>query len=120
MKRLGLAASVTGALVSVALLCYVGMRSGSNSAQPVVMILIGIWVLSPFVILWALNAVAPGRVVYMMMIVIALMSVIVYVWAATGPSRPKPAAPFVGLPPFSWILITVSLVVARLGGKRRV
>ena len=116
MKRLGLAATASGAVGSVALLCYVGMRSGSNSAQPVVMILIGIWVLSPFVILWALNAFAPSRLLHAMMIVIAGASIAVYAWAAAGPGRPKPAAPFVGMPPVSWLLIAVAFVA----GKRRV
>jgi len=113
MKRIGLTAMVIGAIASVALLFHVGMHGGSNRSQPVVMVLIGIWVLSPFVLLFAANAIAPSRALYVVMIVIAVLSIAVYLWAATGPGRPKPAAPFVGIPPLSWLLIAVAFVAGR-------
>ena len=118
MRRLGLAATAIGAIASVALLFYVGMRRGSNAAQPVVMILIGIWVLSPFLILYALNRIAPSKALSVTMIMVPVISLTVYLWGAMGPIRSKPAAPFVVIPPVSWILIAISLVIARLAGKR--
>ena len=111
-------AAVVGAIASVAMLVYVGNRGGSNKAQPVVMILIAIWVLSPYVILVAGHARSGSwsdlsRVtLYWMMIVVAVISFIVYVPFGMGPIRPKPAAPFVGIPPLQWILIVAALLVA--------
>ena len=124
-RKTGVAATVIGAIASVALLVYVGTRAGSNKTQPVVMILIAIWVLSPFVILLAAKSLSKSwsdttrAALYAMMIVIPVISLIVYVWAATGPLRPKAAAPFVGTPPVSWLLITLVLSFAAFIGRRR-
>lgn len=111
-------ANAIGAIVSVAALIYVGTRSGSNAAQPVVMVLIAIWVISPFVILFALHKVsaswssATRSALYVMMLIISVLSLVVYLAAAAGPARPKPAAPFVALPPVAWVIIAIALLVA--------
>ena len=124
LQRSGLASNVIGAIVSVAALAYVGMRSGSNGAQPVVMILIAIWVLSPFVILFALHRISSSwssttrAALYSMMLVVSVISMVVYLYAAVGPVRPKPAAPFVAVHPVAWALITISLVIAAFAGRR--
>lgn len=125
LQRSGLASNVIGAIVSVAALAYVGMRSGSNGAQPVVMILIAMWVLSPFVILFALHRISPGwsattrTTLYSLMLVVAVISLVVYLSATGGPVRPKPAAPFVAVPPVEWALITISLVMGAFAGRRK-
>jgi len=125
LRTAGLAATLIGAIASVALLVYVGNRRGSNEAQPIVMALIGIWVVSPFVILLAASALSKGwspltrTTLYITMIVITVLSMIVYTLAATGPIRAKPAAPFVGIPPVSWVLIAASLAIAALVSRKR-
>ena len=124
-RKTGIAATVIGAIGSVALLFYAGTRGGSNKTQPVVMILIAIWVLSPFVILLAADALSKSwsdvtrSALYAMMIVIPVISLIVYVLMATGPVRPKAAAPFVATPPVSWLLILIALSIGSLLGRRR-
>jgi len=125
LQRSGLASIVIGAIGSVASLAYVGTRNGSNAAQPLVMILIAIWVLSPFVILFALQRLsaswspAARTTLYSMMLIVTVISLLVYLPAAAGPVRPKPAAPFVTVPPLSWLLIAISLAVAVVLGRRQ-
>ena len=125
LQRSGLASNVIGAIVSVASLVYVGTRFGSNKAQPVVMILIGIWVLSPFVVLFALHRISSGwssstRVtLYGLMLTVTAISLIVYLSAAAGPVKSKPAAPFVAVPPAAWVLIAISLAIAAIAGRRK-
>lgn len=121
----GLVSNVIGAIVSVAALAYVGTRSGSNGAQPVVMILIAIWVLSPCIVLFALHRISSRwsattrTTLYSMMLVVAVLSLVVYLSAAGGPVRAKPAAPFVAIPPVEWALIAISLVIAAFAGRRK-
>ncbi len=124
LQRSCLASNVIGAIISTASLVYVGTRLGSNAAQPVVMILIGMWVLSPFVLLFVLHRISPGwssvtrTTLYYLMLAVTAISLIIYLSAAAGPVKPKPAAPFVATPPAAWILITISLAVAALLSRR--
>lgn len=125
LQRSGLASIVIGAIVSVVSLAVVGTRSGSNAAQPVVMILIAIWVLSPFVILFALHRISAGwsmttrTTLYSMMLLVTAVSLIVYLSAVARADGPKPAAPFVAVPPVCWLLIAISLGVAAVMGRRK-
>ena len=125
VRTAGLAAMIVGAIVSVAMLVHVGNRIESNKAQPVVMVLIAIWVLSPYVLLVAGSGLSRNwselsrATLYWMMNVVAAISLVVYVPFAIGPIGPKPAAPFVGIPPLQWILIVVSLLIAARVGRRR-
>lgn len=125
LRTAGLAATVLGAIASVALLVYVGNRGGSNKAQPVVMVLIATWVLSPYVILFAADALAKTwsdmtrSTLYGMMILVTVISLAVYISAATGPIKPKPAAPFVATPVLSWVLILIALSLASFIARRR-
>ena len=124
-RTAGLAAAVIGAIVSVAMLVHVGTRSGSNKAQPVVMILMAIWVSSPYVLLVAGKAFSKSwsdlsrATLYWMMIVVAVISLAVYIPFGTGPVGPKPAAPFVAIPPLQWILIVVALLIAAGTSRRK-
>ena len=125
LRTAGIIATVIGAIASVAMLVYVGNRIGSNGVQPVVMILIGIWVLSPYVLLMAGNGLSKKwsdlsrTTLYWMMIVVAVISLVVYIPIGLGPIRSKPAAPFVGIPPLQWILIVAALFVAARISKRK-
>jgi uncharacterized membrane protein len=126
LQRSALVSNGIGAIVSVASLGYVGARFGSNAAQPVVMILIAIWVISPFVILFALHRLsaswssAARTTLYSLMLIVTVISLAVYLSQAAGPVKPKPAAPFVALPPAAWLLIAISLGVGAVMGRRRV
>ncbi len=125
MRTVGLGSIVIGAIASVALLLYVGSRGGSNKTQPVVMVMIAIWVLSPYVILFALDALSESwsdmtrSTIYGMMIFITVISLAAYIFAATGPLKPKPAAPFVAIPPLSWLLIAIAIAFASFISRRR-
>ena len=124
-QKSGLVATVIGAIVSVASLFYVGARGGNNIAQPVVMILIGLWVVSPFVILFLLHKLSASwsstsrTTLYRLMLLIAVVSLVVYLSVAIGPPRAKAAPPFVVVPPISWLIIAISLSVAAIAGRRR-
>ena len=89
------------------------------------MILMAIWVLSPYVMLFAGNALSKSwsdlsrATLYWMMIVVAVISLAVYIPFGTGPIRPKPAAPFVGIPPLQWILIIAALLIAAGMSRRK-
>jgi hypothetical protein len=89
------------------------------------MVLIAIWVVSPFVLLFVLHRLSANwaertrAVLYGMMPIIAALSLIVYLVAAAGPVRPKPAAPFVGLPPVLWLLIALTLTLTALVSRSK-
>jgi hypothetical protein len=125
LRTLGLAATVIGVLVSVALLVYVGSRAGSNKTQPVVMLLIAIWVVSPWVILLALDAISKSwsdmtrSTIYGMMIFTTVISLAVYLYSAMGPVKPKAAAPFVAIPPLCWLLSAIAIAFASFIARRR-
>ena len=125
LRTFAAAAAVIGAIASVVMLVYVGNRTASNRAQPVVMVLIAIWVLSPYVLLVAGNALSKSwsqlshNILYWTMVAVAMTSLFAYIPAGMGPIRPKPAAPFVLTPPLQWILIVVALLVAARTGRRK-
>jgi hypothetical protein len=125
LRTFAIAAAVIGAIASVAMLVYVGNRTESNRAQPVVMVLIAVWVLSPYVLLVAGNALSKSwsalshTILYWTMVAVAMTSLFAYIPAGMGPVKPKPAAPFVATPPLQWILIAVALLVAARLSRRK-
>jgi hypothetical protein len=125
LRTAGLVATVVGGIASVVLLFYVGNREGSAKSQPVVLMLIGIWVLSPYIVLLGADAISKKwsdmsrAALYGMMLVIPVISLCVYVATAAGPIRAKPAAPFVAIPPLSWLFIAVALAFAAFIARRQ-
>jgi hypothetical protein len=115
MRKSALITAITGGLLSVLLMVH----AGRYSMPPLLIVLIGMWVLLPYDALMVGNILSPRwsertRVtLYRLTFVIALVSVAIYASAAFGPPRPKPAFFFVIVPPLSLLLIGVALFVAR-------
>jgi hypothetical protein len=107
-------AALVGAGGSIGLMLRVGHRNNSG----VLLILFGIWVLSPFVALVLAGSISKRwpvltrTTLYCMMLVLALGSLAVYGDVAFGPPRAKPAFVFLVLPLASWLLIAIGAPIA--------
>ena len=115
MRAVSLILSVAGAAGSVTL-----MRYGGNPPFFLI-VLIGAWVISPFLILiwanivskrWALPAQAT---LYYTTFAITLVTLAIYLNRIMSPPRSTGAFVFVAVPPVSWILM---VVVARITVSR--
>lgn len=105
-----------GAVASFFLMLHVG-RGNRSIILP---LLFTLWDLFPFAALlwisltsnrWSARA---RKVLHSVMSLIAIGSVTVYAYAAYGPRRSTPAAPFLMVPLCSWVLI----LAAWVGGAR--
>jgi len=120
LRAAALAAVLTGAAASVALMLHAGRRNSSR------LLLLGfaLWVLSPFVLLILANMVSarwavPARAaLYTLMLLLTPGSLAVYGVVALGPPRAKTAFVFVVVPPASWLLIAIVVAIAaRISGR---
>jgi hypothetical protein len=121
LRTATLIAVVAGAAGSLALMLHAGRRNNSR----ILLVLFTIWVLSPFVALvvadvvskrWSvLTRAAPHSV----MLVLTFGSLAIYGDVALGPPRAKTAFAFVVVPPASWLLIAMALLIAALISGRR-
>jgi hypothetical protein len=109
VRALAMIAALAGAWGSVSLMLRVGQRNHSI----ILLVMFGIWVLSPFISL-TLAALAAKRwsvlmrkTLYIVMLVLTLGSLVVYAEVAFGPPRAQPASLFLFVPFASWLLITV-------------
>jgi hypothetical protein len=116
IRTAALIAVLAGAGGSLGLMLRVGHRNNSR----VLLVLFGIWVLSPFIAL-ALADMVPKRwpvltraALYGMMLVLTLGSLAVYGDVAFGPPRAKPAFAFLIVPLASWLLIAIVVPIAAL------
>lgn len=116
------AAAAAGALASIALQLYAGRRS----PEPIVVLLIAGWVLSPFVVLLILNALArrwsrfPHSTLHWLMLLLSAASVAVYATAVVRPLTSKPPAfLFVVVPPVALLLATTGVAIAWLLAPRQ-
>jgi hypothetical protein len=97
-----------GAAGSLALL----INAGRTTPKPL-LLMMGLWVLSPFVALFAGNAMSKRwspsvrAALRKTMIVVALGSVVFYALDTVRHIAGKPAAMYVLIPPVSWVLIAV-------------
>jgi hypothetical protein len=116
-----LIAVLAGAVASVGLLLRAGRRNDSR----LLMVLMAMWVLSPFVALvWAHVfskrwSVLTRSTLYSLMLVLTLASLAIYIDAVVTPPRALAAFVFIVVPPISWLLAGVALPLAALISRRR-
>ena len=108
------AAVVIAALASVVLILYGGRRNSSG----VLLVLFVIWVVSPFVGLALANRtstrwpVGAQTALHTVMLVVAGVSLAIYVNAVLISPHAKLAAPFLIVPFVSWLLILMVVLIA--------
>ena len=113
-------ALVAGAVGSIAFM----LRTAPNMPALNV-VLIGLWVISPFVLLGLCDALAERwpllhrPTIHGLALVLVVVALSVYQSVAFGPPRPKPAALFVLIPPISWLVIATGLGAAALVSRKR-
>jgi hypothetical protein len=116
LRAAGLIAVMAGAVGSVGLMHHAGRRNDSR----ILLVLFTLWVLSPFAALLLADvvskrwAVLTRATLYSVMLVVALASWAIYGDAALGPPRAKTAFVFVVVPPASWLLIAIVVLIAAL------
>lgn len=119
LRRIGLAATWIGAAGSLVFM----LRAGRNTPR---LLLVGFvfWVLSPFVaLLWADRSATRWRettrtTLYLVMIVVAAGSLVVYGIDSVKHLRPQAAFAYVLVPPVCWILSAVGIGAAALLSRR--
>ncbi len=113
-------AIVAGTVGSIGL-----MWRTSPNMPPILVLLIGLWVISPFVLLafgdvlakrWPLMSRAT---IYVLALILTIASLAIYRSVAFGPPRPKPAFFFVLIPPISWLVIATGVGVTALVSRKR-
>ena len=115
-----LVAALAGGVGSLGLL----LRAG-RTAPLVVIMLMAIWVLSPFIVLLAVRAVArrwpplTRTTLAGITILLAVASVAIYANDGLRPEGKPPAFLFVLVPPLSWALIAASVAIASLVARQR-
>ncbi|MEP6496130.1 MAG: hypothetical protein ABJF01_25880 [bacterium] len=106
---------------SVGFMLYAGRRNGST----LLLVLMAIWVTSPFVVLlWASAAAtrwsrSTQSILNAVMLAVALGSLAVYGINAVRPISAKGAFIFVVVPPMSWLLTAIGGGLAKLSGGGR-
>lgn len=116
LRATGLTALAVGAVGSVGLTLYAGRHNHSV----ILMALFTLWVLSPFAALALLHSVSKGRAAFhSLMVILTLASLAIYAYIALGPPRVKTAPVFVVVPPVSWLIIAIVVLISlRLKGSR--
>ena len=115
MKKAALATALIGGLLSVFLMIH----AGRYSTPPLLIALIGMWVLLPYDALVVGNILSPrwqqqiGTMLYRLTFLLTLVSIAIYASVAFGPPRPELAFFFVIGPPLSLLLTGLVLGVAR-------
>jgi|SRR5690348_4254424 hypothetical protein len=121
LRIAALIAVLIGAAGSVGFTLHAGHRNPSRF----LIVLFVIWVLSPFVALVFLNfiskdwSVITRATVYSAMLVLSLGSLAIYGRVALEPPRAKTAFVFVVVPPSSWLLMALAVLVAALVSRKR-
>jgi hypothetical protein len=121
LRGAALIAVAAGAVGSVGLLLRAGRRNDSR----LLMVLMAMWVLSPFVgFLWAHVVstrwpVLTRSTLYILMLVLSLVSLAIYADAVVNPPKAQGAFVFIVVPPLSWLLAAVALPIAALISSRR-
>ena len=116
LRTAALIAAVAGAAGSTGLMLRVGHRNNSR----MLLLLFGIWVLSPFmsVVLATLVSrrwsVLTRTTLYGGMLVLTAGSLAIYGDVAFGPPRAKPASVFLVVPLASWLVVAVVVAIAAM------
>ena len=114
LRAVAMIAVLVGAGGSISMTLRVGHRNNSR----LLLVLFGIWVLSPFIALVWANlvskrwSVVTRATLYTVMLVLTLGSLAIYGAVALGLSRAKPAAVFLLVPSASWLLIAIVVPIA--------
>lgn len=120
LRAAALGALAVGSVGSIALM----LRTAPNMPALNVL-LIGLWVISPFVLLALCDAFATRwpplhrPTIHVLGLVLVLVALFAYWSVAFGPPRTKPAALFVLIPPISWLVIATGLGTAALVSRKR-
>jgi drug/metabolite transporter (DMT)-like permease len=120
LRSAALIALLAGAVGSVGLL----LRAGHTSDQRMLLVLIAIWVLSPWVALAVADVVSKRwspttrTVLYYVMLVVTLGSLAMYVDDAAMPRRAQAAFVFVVVPLASWLLMVIVIPIAAFASRR--
>jgi hypothetical protein len=115
MRKAAMITALVGGVLSVILMIH----AGRYNMPPLLIVLIGMWVLLPYDALTMANILSPrwpelvSATLNGLTFVVTLVSLAIYATVAFGPPRPKPAFFFVLLPPLSLVLIAISLLIAR-------
>jgi hypothetical protein len=121
LRRSALIAVVAGAGCSVALM----LRAARRQNSVVLLLIFGIWVLSPFVGAVLASVVSKGwsavtqRALYLVMLVVTLGSLAIYGDVAFGNPGLKVGFVFLVVPLASWLLMAVVVAIAGLTSKMR-
>jgi hypothetical protein len=113
VRAAGLIALMVGAAGSFGLFLRAGQRT-----PRLLLVSMAIWVLSAFIVLMLANVIAKrwSRItratLYVVMLVVALGSLVVYGDDAMGHRRPQAAFVYVLVPPVCWLLITIAVATA--------
>lgn len=109
-RNLARLAALIGSIASLALFAV-----ASHKSPPVLIILIGAWVVAPYVgFFLADRFVRHDAAVYGALLSIVTISLAVYLYAVFGSPAWKAAAPFVAVPLLSWALLAIACVFAML------
>jgi hypothetical protein len=122
LRTAAMIAVLAGAGGCLALMLHVGHRNKSR----ILLVVFGIWVLSPFAALVFADAfskrwpVVTRATLYSLMLALTLGSLAIYGNVAWGPPRAKPAFAFLVVPLASWLLIALVIpLAARMSDRRR-
>jgi hypothetical protein len=119
LGRLGAAALIAvlaGAVGSVGLM----LRAGHRNPSRLLLGLFALWVLSPFgalVVAHKLSSrwsVLTRTTLYSLMLLITLGTLAIYGYVALGPPRAQTAFVFIVVPPASWLLTAIVILVTAL------
>ncbi len=120
LHRAAAAASVVGAVGSVALTLYAGRANN----LPFLMILMSGWVLAPFMG-YALASKYAGRwaastraALDGVIVLVAVGSLVLFARGALRPPASKPAAVFVAVPIAAWLLMLIAVPLTALISRR--
>lgn len=101
------------------------MLRASPNMPALLVVLIGLWVISPFALLALCDVLAQRwpllhrPTIHVLALVLVVVALAVYQSVAFGPPRPKPGAFFVLIPPISWLVIATGLGAAALVSRKR-
>lgn len=115
-----LGANIAGAAGSLGLWIH-----AARHPPPLIIALFVVWVLSPFLILWAGHVVAtrwlPGTQSALcgVTLFIALATLVIYTDDAIAHRTTHPAFVYVAVPPASWLLIVAAVAIGALKARRR-